>query len=229
MGSLTRYRYGSAVVTLKNIGTYVIGGGNTGSSKTTDFLASGSQQWVAGPDIPVDIVYGCSVVIGQQSFLAIDSWSGNRYIREYQVDLSNPTSTAGWQDASKWPQLQANQGNGIGCSKVSQRVVVAGYSGKTEILDLAKRTIEYAGDLNTRRVSFHIISTTTGGVQKTFALGGYYGGYLDSVEEFDPDTLTWNTLLEKLSVKRHRFGAIALPRSTLLGTEPITWKIMMVL
>ena len=106
-------------------------------------------------------------------------------------------------------------------------MVVAGdNSRKTEVIDLAKRTIEYAGDLNTRRRFFNIISTTTGGIQKTFALGGsgYNGRSLDSVEEFDPDTLTWNTLPEKLSVKRHRFGAIALPRSIILGIEPITWK-----
>ena len=157
MGSLPRHRYGSAVVTLKNIGTYVIGGGHGAAYKTIDFLASGSQQWVAGPDIPVNIVYGCSVVISQRSFLAMYG----RNIREYQVDLSNRTSTAGWQDASKWPQLQISHGSMPGCSKVGERVVVAGYSGKTEILDLAKRTIEYAGDLNTPRRYFHIISITT--------------------------------------------------------------------
>lgn len=55
-------------------------------------------------------------------------------------------------------------------------------------------------------------------------MGGYSDAgslSLESVEELDLDTLTWNTLPEKLSVKRHRFGAIALPRSTLLGPSKI--------
>lgn len=44
---------------------------------------------------------------------------------------------------------------------------------------------------------------------------------LDSIEELDHDTLTWNTLPEKLSVKRHWFGANALPRSIILAPSEI--------
>ena len=86
----------------------------------------------------------------------------------------------------------------------------------SEIVDLETRTIQYAGDLNTARRYFHVLTITTGASERTFALG--HGGadgssYLDSVEELDPDTLTWKTTTAKLEETKSNFGAVALPRS----------------
>ena len=214
MGPLPAPRYGPTVVTLRNIGNYMIGGGATGNPLTTDFLASGSRHWVSGPAIPKPMTYPCSVVISERVFLVINS----KNVLEYQVDLSNPSSDAGWQEASSWPQLQSTHGSRPGCSKVGRRVVVAGRSGKTEIIDLATRSIEYAGDLNTARHLFHIITITTEGIEKTFALGGRTGSNeLDTVEELDTDTLTWKTATAKLLERRAWFGAVALPKSMIPG------------
>ena len=214
MGPLPAPRYGPTVVTLKNIGNYMIGGGTPGNPLTTDFLASGSRHWVSGPAIPKPMTYPCSVVISERVFLVINS----KNVLEYQVDLSNPSSDAGWQEASSWPQLQSTHGSRPGCSKVGRRVVVAGKSGKTEIIDLATRSIEYAGDLNTARHLFHIITITTEGIEKTFALGGLTGSNrLDTVEELDTDTLTWKTATAKLLERRAWFGAVALPKSMIPG------------
>lgn len=214
MGPLPAPRYGPTVVTLKNIGNYMIGGGTPGNPLTTDFLASGSRHWVSGPAIPKPMTYPCSVVISERVFLVINS----KNVLEYQVDLSNPSSDAGWQEASSWPQLQSTHGSRPGCSKVGRRVVVAGRSGKTEIIDLATRSIEYAGDLNTARHLFHIITITTEGIEKTFALGGLTGSNrLDTVEELDTDTLTWKTATAKLLERRAWFGAVALPKSMIPG------------
>ena len=214
MGPLPAPRYGPTVVTLRNIGNYIIGGGATGNPLTTDFLASGSRHWVSGPAIPKPMTYPCSVVISERVFLVINS----KNVLEYQVDLSNPSSDAGWQEASSWPQLQSTHGSRPGCSKVGRRVVVAGKSGKTEIIDLATRSIEYAGDLNTARHLFHIITITTEGIEKTFALGGLTGSNrLDTVEELDTDTLTWKTATAKLLERRAWFGAVALPKSMIPG------------
>ena len=216
MGPLPAPRYGPTVVTLKNIGNYMIGGGTPGNPLTTDFLASGSRHWVSGPAIPKPMVYPCSVVISERVFLVINS----KNVLEYQVDLSNPSSDAGWQEASSWPQLQSTHGSRPGCSKVGRRVVVAGKSGKTEIIDLATRSIEYAGDLNTARHLFHIITITTEGIEKTFALGGLTGSNrLDTVEELDTDTLTWKTATAKLLERRAWFGALALPKSMIPGIQ----------
>ena len=55
----------------------------------------------------------------------------------------------------------------------------------TEVLDLATRKIEYAGNMNTARYGFHLVTIITDNVHKIFALGGSDGSYtFDSVEEF---------------------------------------------
>ena len=219
LGSLPQPRVDHTAVTLKNIGNYLIGGsGHDNSKRTTDYLAPGSQDWVSGPQLPVEM-YSCSVVISERSFLVIHDLD----IREYQVDIENPISDDGWQEATKWPQLQTARNSRPGCARVAGKVVIAGGSlgtlttlRSTEIVDLETRTIQYAGDLNTARRYFHILSITTRGSEKTFALGGggdSYYSWLDSIEELDTDTLTWNTTLAKLAEEKGLFGAVALPRS----------------
>ena len=206
-----------AVVSVKDIGTYMIGGEMTG--RTTNFLAQGGQQWVAGPANPVNMGRGpCAVTIADNSFLAIYG----RQIREYIVDVNNPTSDEGWEQATKWPQLQIRRIYGFGCTKIKGKVVIAGgeavMSGvifrSTEVLDLATRKIEHAGNLATPRRTFHIVTITTDGFERVFALAGYDDSYyVNSVEEFDPDTLTWKPGPASLLVQRGRFGAVAVPRN----------------
>ena len=63
----------------------------------------------------------------------------------------------------------------------------------TEILSLETRTIEYGKDLNVARRGFHIVAVTMEGIKRVLALGGTSDGSssLDSVEEYDPVTMTW--------------------------------------
>merc|ERR1712076_136169 len=98
--------------------------------------------------------YGpCAVVISDHSFLAIH---GND-IREYEVNLANPTSDSGWQQPTKWPQLQTSRTHWSGCVKIDKKVIVSGgynydISGilaTTEVLDLETRKIEFTGELAT--------------------------------------------------------------------------------
>ena len=214
--SLPQPRYSHAAVTLKNIGTYLVGGFLfSDNRRTTDFLPEGSRQWMSGPSIPVDMNQPCAVVIGKRSFLTIFQFN----IREYQVDVNNPTSSNGWQRATKWPKLLTNRRKGPGCARIGQRVIIAGgYSSEversTEVLNIETRTIEYAHDLNTPRQFFHIVSITTEGVERTFALGGYdFSTYLDSVEKLDPETLIWRESPLNLVERRDQFGAVELPKS----------------
>ena len=48
------------------------------------------------------------------------------------------------------------------------------------------------------------------GLERFLAMGGYHGS--DSVEEFDPDTLTWNPAPANLLEGKDGFGALALKR-----------------
>ena len=126
------------------------------------------QQWVAGPAIPVKMGLGlCAVTI----------W-GNK-IREYQADIANPTSDAGWQEGTKWPALQTRRGGRLGCTMINGRVVVAGgrYAGETnqstEVLDLETRKIEFAEDLTMPRLGCHIVTIRMGGKGKHLCHGCY--------------------------------------------------------
>ena len=97
IGRLPQPRYSHAAVTLKSIGTYLIGGFRfSDNRRTTDFLPAGGRLWMSGPSIPVDMNQPCAVAIGKRSFLAIFQTN----IREYEVDVNNPTSFNGWQEAS---------------------------------------------------------------------------------------------------------------------------------
>ena len=157
----------------------------------------------------------CAVVIGERSFLAIS----DREIREYEVNKEQPTSEAGWQEATKWPRLQTFRQYWPGCSLINGKVVIAGgyngqYLSSTEVLDIESRTIKYGQDLTTPRRRFHIVTIRTQGVGRALAMGGAadLDSYLDSVEEFDPDTLTWNPAAANLLERRSDFGAVALKR-----------------
>ena len=56
-------------------------------------------------------------------------------------------------------------------------------------------------------------SLRTQELERVFAMGGYDGSSnLDSVEEFDPDTLTWNPAPANLLERRISYGAVALKR-----------------
>ena len=211
MGDLPQPRGFAAPVTIENVGTYLIGGYSSSMKRTSNFLGAGSTEWVAGPALPVNMYRGCAVSISQLSFLII---YGND-IREYQVDITDPTSSSGWQSASKFPQLQTFRGSQPGCSKIGDKVVIAGSSGSgwgrsTEVLHLSNSTITYAGDMNSPRGYFHMATITMNGQQALFAFGGYSDGpILNSVEQFNTNNNTWTLAPTNMEEARFYFGAAA--------------------
>ena len=222
MGDLPQPRSSAASVTIENVGTYLIGGYPRSIRNTSDFLAARSTKWTGGPAIPVDMNFPCAVSISQLSFLIIH---GNN-IREYQVDILDPTSSSGWQSASKYPQLQTYRGRQPGCGKIGDQVVIGGgrdssyqFLRSTEVLDLSTRTIVYAGDLNSPRAYFHMATITVNGEQIMFAFGGADENWTtqNSVEQFDPKNNTW-TLTTSMEESRYQFGAVAVAREHACAT-----------
>jgi len=229
IGQLPQTRDSHAVVSMENIGTYLIGGDSLESwrfsrimKRTTDFLAQGLTQWVAGPDIPVDMKYPCAVKISDLSFLVIH----NTDIREYQVDITNPTSNSGWQRTTKWPRMQTSRTLTPGCSKIENYIVIAGgynynsgYLRSTEVLNLSTRTIVYAGDLNSPRRYFHMATITRDGQQLILALGGYSRSWRqNSVEQFNPNNNTWTLAPTTMQEARNGHGAVPLTRAMICTT-----------
>ena len=160
MGDLRRGRSSSEVVRLDSVGVYIIGShGSIGS----DFLPAGTRQWQNGPALPDDMrdYDPGSVAISETSFLAICS----NDIREFDASISGPTSREGWREAGRWPSLKTWRGSSPGCTKLGQKVIIAGgWDGSnrnneqlrsTEVLDLQTREISYGGDMAERRMWFH--------------------------------------------------------------------------
>ena len=221
IGDLTMSRHIHAAVSVENVGTYIIGGQtSSSSSRTTDFLKHGLTEWTAGPDLPVSMYRPCAVKISQLSFLTIYKLD----IREYQVDVSDPTSSSGWQEANKWPSLQTSRGYWPGCAlTIDNKVVIAGgrsgsaYHKSSEVLDLRTRTITNSGQMTSPRRYFHLATITLGGVAKVFAIGGHSGSsYLDSNEEFR--TNSWTLAPTTLAEKRMAFGKVVVEVETICPT-----------
>ena len=221
MDELPQPRGYHAAVSVEDIGTYLIGGGPGNNKRTSDFLAEGTTEWVAGPALPVDMNAPCAVKISNLTFLVIHGTE----ILEYQVDITNPTSNSGWQSSSKWPQMQTSRGHNPGCSKIENYIVIAGgydsgqFLRSTEVLNLSTRIIVAAGDLNTPRAYFHLATITRDGQQQIFAIGGFTGSSnLNSVEKFNLSNNTWTQAPTNLVEAKRMFGAVTLQRELICTT-----------
>ena len=106
--------------------------------------------------------------------------------------------------------LQTRRTYVLGCSKIQTMVVISGgteYESATEVLDLATRTIDYAGATNLPWTLSYVATVKTGGLERVFALGGGIEPR-SFVEEFNPDTKTWSMSLAHLSRARSAFGFV---------------------
>ena len=84
----------------------------------------------------------------------------------------------------------------------------------TKIIDIATRKVRLGGNLVTPRYNHHLASVTTGGLTKTFALGGKFWGYLSTVEEWDEDNLKWKPA-GNMKEARTVFAATTVPLSVI--------------
>lgn len=222
IGQLPQPRGHHAAVSVENIGTYLIGGYSSSMKRTSDFLGASATKWVAGPAIPVDMDKPCAVKISSQSFIIIFDTD----IREYEVDITDPTSSSGWQSATKWPRLQTSRTANPGCSKIGNNIVIAGghnsgqFLRSTELLDLSTKSLVYAGDLNSPRGYFHLATIKSDGQKLLLAFGGYTGSsYLNSVEQFNPNNNTWTLAPTTMVEARRQFGAVVLSSRMICPTN----------
>ena len=217
MSPLPEKRGYHSVVTLENIGVYIIGGHGLAGFRiknkyTSDFLPANTLKWTEGPNLPKDVSSsqrGCAVPVSATSFIYINK----RAIREYKIDIAGPTSSKGWMDRNRWPAISSS--DWLSCARSGSSVLIAGKVGKltsTTILDIATRKTRPGGNLVTPQL-FHLASLTTGGLTKTFALGGRDGRrFTSSVEEWDEDSLKWKPA-GNLKQAKGAFAATTVPLS----------------
>merc|ERR550517_2404841 len=206
-------RYNSAAATLNDIGVFIVGGRETNNLRTSEFLATGTMQWHEGPALPVEMAFPCAVSITSTSFLAIDGTD----IREFDTAIAGPTSSEGWREAGRWPELKTSRIDRPGCAKIGQKVIIAGGHNRkdlssTEVLDLVDRRISSGGEMASPRRRFHLATIISGGEEKMFAFAGSDGAtILNEVEEWVETSSTWKAA-DNLVGSRRSFGAVAVPR-----------------
>ena len=112
----------------------------------------------------------------------------------------------------------------VGCARIGSSVLIAGgyrrreYQRDTYIFDIANRTRRLGGFLATPRAYYHLATVTTGGLTKTFALGGYRNNLFHSsvatlhVEEWDENNLKWKPA-GNLKDAKSGFAAVTVPLS----------------
>ena len=197
--------------------------------RTTDFLPQGKTEWTEGPVIPLEMLIPCAIGISNQSFLTIDITG----IREYEVDINDPTSSSGWQIASKWPQLPIAK-TAVGCSKIGDYVVIAGGStitggtattrSTTTVLDLSTRIFFNAGDMNSPRGFFHMATITKNGKQLILAFGGIADGNVhqlgqNTVEQFHLSNNSWTMAPTTMESPRAQMGAVVVSKQLVCPTQ----------
>ena len=126
--------------------------------------------------------------------------------------------------ANRWPSISSRFAQA--CARTGSYVLIAGGyrddSSKhlssccldvyccTKIINIATRQVRLGGNLITPRYNHHLASVTTGGLTKTFALGGYDGA--STVEEWDEDNLKWKPA-GNLKEAKAQFAAVTVPLS----------------
>ena len=219
MGSLTMPRKYGAVVKLKDIGVFFLGGRDD-ASRTSDFLATGSLQWQQGPPLPVVMDYFCAVQITNTSFITVN---GDE-IHEFDAAIAGPTSEEGWRVSTRWGRLQTSRSAYPGCAKVGNKLIITGGSKKgflktTEVVDIASRTSSTGGDMAIPRTYFELATISGERRLTTFALGGRTSSdeTVDTVEEWEEETSTWKAF-GRLSKARRNFGVVAVQKEVICPT-----------
>ena len=219
VGSLDQSRWRASAVSLP-VGVYVLGG--NGGTASSEFLPAGKTVWTEGPDLPISFRHACAVAISTTRFLIMrrDSLTSSGSIREYDTDtVMGPTSNDGWQPVDTWPELLNKRYSGMGCAVVGTKLVIAGGSGdggyqkSTEIVNLETRSIEKGQDMLQKRAWFHLLPIFSSGEPVLWAVSGWSGGgFLSTVEQWNPETRTW-TDAGQLIQRRGDFGAVAVDQN----------------
>jgi len=193
-------------------GSYIFG---TVSGRTTsEFLASDSNSWVAGPTVPgSEMGDGCVVKISNEDFLIIGGDDGQD---ESTRIVKFNTRSGKWED--NWGSLLQGRSH-HGCTYTSGKIIVAGgWNGhelkSTEIIDVDSRQSRSASNMRERRAYFALVTVNN----KVLAIGGYNGGKsLSSVEEFNLEEETWSVAPYSLDEARDQFGYMVVPEDKICG------------
>jgi len=193
-------RYHSSAIALKH-GVYILGGVHETSS---EFLATGTSNWIAGPEIPGSGAYqSCAVKLSDTEFVIL----GGRYNGSQALVYS--TTKEEW---TEWPTL-SKEVYGQSCVKFGDQILMAGGwnnvlfpTKSTVILDIKTGLAREVASLNYPR-GWAAMEVYEG---KPLILGGKgVSGYRSDGEIWNTDTETWEKADISLNIRRGYFTLVA--------------------
>merc|ERR1711962_223495 len=197
------YRYSSSAIAF-NQGVYILGG--TGDIiRSSEFLATGSSEWIPGPTIPGrGVQLSCAAKLSDTEFVIL----GGRH--DSTQALVYNTARNEWRE---WPRL--SQGVfGHSCVTLGNNILMAGgrlssggvYTTRTVIFDNKSGSAREVASLKYPRhaASMEIYRG------RAVMLGGYDGsGFMSDGEVWDMDTETWEETDINLNIARSEFSLVA--------------------
>jgi len=199
-----KYRHHSSAIAF-NHGIYVLGGSG-GSEKSSEFLATGSSEWIPGPTIPgPGVLQSCAAKLSDTEFVILGGWSDSTQALVYN------TASKVWRE---WPRL--TQGVfGQSCVTLGNNILIAGgrlssggvYTTRTVLIDNKSGSAREVASLKYPRhaASMEIYRG------RAVILGGYDGsGYRSDGEVWNMDTETWEEADIHLNIARSEFSLVAM-------------------
>ena len=184
----------SAVTT--NYGTFIFGGDR--SKYTYEFLPNESSEWQLGkPEIPRGFRGGCAIALkSKPEIWLIGGYYTNRRILSF--DLQTHAFTI-------LPTKLLVDRSSFQCSYIpnTNKIIVTGGGGcdlsSTEIIDTVDGSVTMASPMRNRRHDHGIGIVTVNDVDRVAVFGGYgdiggidsRGGYLKSVDIYNPESGNW--------------------------------------
>ena len=214
---LIEKRYDSSAVTMAK-GVYILGGDNSFSQTTSEFLPTGSTNWHVGPNIPEGFTKGCAVKVSDFELILIGGYKTRNRIIKLNVNTK------------EWTNLgELKEGRyAHSCAVMSGKIIVSG--GKTsnemilkstEIISLDNPTASrIVGSLNEERGYPGLAVSHINNQPTLLAIGGefYQNGtkYRNSIETWNSNSESWTLSSDlKLDRKKYHFGFLSILSSLL--------------
>merc|ERR1711962_472564 len=208
------YRYSSSAIAF-NQGVYILGG-TADIIRSSEFLATGSSEWIPGPTIPGrGVQQSCAAKLSDTEFVILGGW----YDYDSTQALVYSTTRKQWRE---WPRL-SRAVRGPSCVTLGNMILMAGgysnaggYTTRTFLFDTKSGSAREVASLKYHRVSAAM--EVIGG--RAVILGGTDGSgihdwtdiheYRSDGEVWNMDTETWEEADIHLNIGRSFFSLVAM-------------------
>ena len=211
----------SAVTT--NFGTFIFGGTRkTGSEYTYEFLPNESSEWQLGKtEIPRGFSRGCAIALkSKPEIWLIGGYYTNRRILSFDLQT---------HAFSILPTKLLVDRHSFQCSYIpnTNKIIVTGGIGgcdlnSTEIIDTVDGSITMASPMRSTRHDHGIGIVTVNDVDRVAVFGGYggsirsRGGYLKTVEIYNPESEKWEDSKFELKEGKACFGCVSVNNKSIM-------------